>query len=374
MASGSSIFKSFDSGDIVSGRVQSLSYGTWADGAISQSNFYTSPSQVMNSGSSQLEIGNGAYYWDVYNLPNPDTTIESAKYFSIAYGHINGSGSGVYDENTTKYYPTKAVYKQYKNILLSPGDEYFSFATGSSGATQTDDVYIINFSTDKAKDRLDSGQFEITISGPAGIISLIDDSSYQLSTTGVKNKGIYNLVSGSLANGIYYGSGQLYEGIGLMYPTVGILVLNPAMIATKTGLPLPITDSSVINSGGSSISTRFSSNQAILLYGSPSAQNAFSNYGIIKLVSRTTEYVPTRHYFVRVKNQEFNYSNNPSFVQTGSNAGQLKIDSFITDPKVYITAVGLYDDQNDLLAVAKLSQPLLKSFDNEALIKIMLSW
>jgi len=374
MASGSSIFKPFDSGDIVSGRVQSLSYGTWANGAISQSNFYTSPSQVANSGSSQLEIGNGAYYWDVYNLANPDTTAESAKYFSVAYGHINGSGSGTYDETVTKYYPTKAVYKQYKNILLSPGDEYFSFATGSSGATQTDDVYIINFSTDKAKDRLDSGQFEITVAGPSGMISLIDDSSYQLSTTGVKNKGIYNLVSGSLANGIYYGSGQLYEGIGLMYPTVGIVVLNPAMIATKTGLPTPTINSNTITAGGSSVSNRFSSNQAILLYGTPSTQNAFSNYGIIKLVSRTTEYVPTRHYFVRVKNQEFNYSNNPSFVQTGSNAGQLKIDSFVDDPKVYITAIGLYDDQNDLLAVAKLSQPLLKSFDSEALIKIMLSW
>jgi hypothetical protein len=93
--------------------------------------------------------------------------------------------------------------------------------------------------------------------------------------------------------------------------------------------------------------------------------------------ARVTEYVPARHFFVRVKNQEYNYSNNPTFVisendnpSNSQDIGKLRFTDFYTNPKVYITTVGLYNESNDLVAVAKLSQPLLKDFTNECLIKI----
>jgi hypothetical protein len=44
------------------------------------------------------------------------------------------------------------------------------------------------------------------------------------------------------------------------------------------------------------------------------------------------------------------------------------------DPKVYITSVGLYDTNYNLVAVAKLSRPLQKSFDKELLIKVKLDF
>jgi hypothetical protein len=95
------------------------------------------------------------------------------------------------------------------------------------------------------------------------------------------------------------------------------------------------------------------------------------------MIARVTEYVAARHFFVRVKNQEFNYSNNPTFVISSDEAvnnpqdvGKLRFTDFYTNPKVYITTVGLYNESNDLVAVAKLSQPLLKDFTNECLIKI----
>jgi hypothetical protein len=56
------------------------------------------------------------------------------------------------------------------------------------------------------------------------------------------------------------------------------------------------------------------------------------------------------------------------------NIGQLAQNSFVNDPKVYITTVGLYNDQRELLAVAKLSKPLLKSFSKEALIRVKLDF
>ena len=84
------------------------------------------------------------------------------------------------------------------------------------------------------------------------------------------------------------------------------------------------------------------------------------------------EDVTSTHYFVRVRNQEFNYSNNPTFT-SGSN-GTFRFSTMKDDPRVYITTVGLYDDSNQLLAVAKLSKPQLKSFAKELLVKVKLDY
>jgi hypothetical protein len=88
--------------------------------------------------------------------------------------------------------------------------------------------------------------------------------------------------------------------------------------------------------------------------------------------ARRTENVSTSHYFIRANNREFNFSNNPTFV-TGS-AGEFAQGLFERDPHVYITSVGLYDDASELLAVAKLSTPVEKTFDKEIAIKVKLDF
>jgi hypothetical protein len=92
-------------------------------------------------------------------------------------------------------------------------------------------------------------------------------------------------------------------------------------------------------------------------------------YGFL---ARNSEKITSTHYFVRIKNAEYNFSNNPSYT-TGS-VGELAQSSFVGDPKTYITTVGLYNDSQELLAVAKLSKPLLKSFQREALIRVKLDF
>ena len=74
---------------------------------------------------------------------------------------------------------------------------------------------------------------------------------------------------------------------------------------------------------------------------------------------------------MRARNSEFNYSTNPSIL-TGS--GELRHDVLIDSPETYITSVGLYNDNQDLLAVAKLSRPLLKNSTKEALVRIKLDY
>jgi hypothetical protein len=376
------IFKQFDTTDIVAGRTQPVSTGMWSDGEIAWSAFFTSSAQTKAS-SSNYEPLNGLYYTNVYDA-NPDVTASADIYFSLAYGHVDGIGSSTFDTSSqgSLLYPTKAIYNQYRNLLLTPGDQLFTFVSSSAGGQvyiDSKEIYVVSFRNTKFKDRLDPGQFEITLSTPTGSIRLIDDSPSN-TNTGVQSGGKrYNLVRGSVLGGATI-VGE-YTGIGTVYPDLGIVVLNPKMLTKYIGILNghsfhltagdPAKGEEVINvvptTGWNGQYERLPE----LLFESISA-GAVVN----PMQARVTEYVPARHFFVRVKNQEYNYSNNPTFVinsteTTGSqDIGKLRFADFYTDPKVYITTVGLYNESNDLVAVAKLSQPLLKDFTNECLIKI----
>ena len=88
--------------------------------------------------------------------------------------------------------------------------------------------------------------------------------------------------------------------------------------------------------------------------------------------ARREEQKRSSFYFCDVLAGEFNHSQNPSFF-TGSNA-ELVNNSFKREPTTYITTVGLYNDNNELLAVAKMSKPFKKDANTEALIKVRLDY
>jgi hypothetical protein len=75
--------------------------------------------------------------------------------------------------------------------------------------------------------------------------------------------------------------------------------------------------------------------------------------------------------FIRAGASEFNYTTNPSFLSKDDNVRSLDL---IYNPRTYITTVGLYNDNGDLLAVAKVPKPIEKSFEKEVLITIELNY
>ena len=76
-------------------------------------------------------------------------------------------------------------------------------------------------------------------------------------------------------------------------------------------------------------------------------------------------------YFCRINHNEFNYSTNPTYL-SGS---KIRVKTQSSDmPLAYITSVGLYNDSNELVAVAKLSEPLKKSNDNEFTLRVRLDY
>jgi hypothetical protein len=367
------IFTQFDTSDIVAGRTQPVSTGMWSDGTSSWTDFYTSSRQTTQENSPYDPL-NGLYYTNVYDAP---TGSNGDIYFAISYGNYAGSGSSEFDVDPSQgslLFPTKAIYNQYRNLLLAPGDSKFTFGTSSAapGVTEisADEIFAISFRSAKYKDRLDPGQFQISLSGSNGVVTLIDDSRIN-ADTGLKSGGKrYNIVVGQLSSG----SAQTanYQGLGLIYPDLGVIILNAKKISDIVG--------NVAYNGTKSlfyVASEWNNGEDFATLQNVLFESIKRGAAANGMIARTTEFVPARHFFVRVKNQQYNYSNNPTFIisadddpNNSQDIGKLRFIDFYTNPKVYITAVGLYNDNNDLIAVAKLSQPLLKDFSNECLIKI----
>jgi hypothetical protein len=344
-------FTAFKVGDVVEGGVERVTRGLWSGNVGTLSTFFTSSAQ---------SDAQKQYYYEIFDGISTDPTSEAQ--YSVVYGNINGSGSLGTNEDS----PSKAIYSQYAQILLPDTQRVFSF-----NSISTENIYVANINRARLKDRLDPGNIELSlakltngvantshtgsnvvVSGSNEIISLIDDSgdSEQSSNQIGRN---YNLVSGSIASGVY--SPKTYYG--KVYPEQGVVVFNGDTLNSE--LSFGTVSGSNINGD----------NSFKLLTSISGAASIDSNKGIL---ARNEERVQSTYYFVRAKNGEYNFSNNPSFV-TGS-TGAFRQPTFINAPKTYITTVGLYNNEQELLAVAKLSKAQLKSFSNELLIKVKLDF
>jgi hypothetical protein len=80
----------------------------------------------------------------------------------------------------------------------------------------------------------------------------------------------------------------------------------------------------------------------------------------------------TQVYFCRAYNYEGNYSGNSTFIEKLNDNTATEIDP--DNPTTYITGVGLFNDDNELLAIAKLSEPVSKTFENETTIKVKIAY
>ena len=339
----SGAFKLFDAdNDVVRNITSTISSGIWSSGANTLTAFY---SQSAQSGSS------GNYYYDIYKT-NPSTDSEAEVQFSITYGHLEGSGSLGTVGAATGNRATAAIHAQLVNLLLGPNIDRFTYA----GDTSSKEFYAISFKRSRMREKVDPGNWELHLDAGTPQVKLIDDSGATTNPTSGIGGRVFNVVSGSIATGTAVtktaAASQAGGGIGLFYPDMGLIILNADQVDS---LVADVTTVTTSNTLGANVPRFFDS----IVQGA-------------KFQARREERLSSTHFFCRAGNKEFNFSNNPTFFTASD--GTFTQATFFKDPKTYITTVGLFNDSNELLAVAKLSQPVLKSYSREALIKVKLDF
>ena len=348
------------------------------------------------------------YYTHVYD-ENPKTSLTSSIQFSIAYGHSGGSGS-LDEGNKINITPTRAIYSQYRNLVLGRPDVKFNL-TGRD----TDSIYVVNYQSKRLKDRLDAGVLELNIAHLSGsrflagggtrathtgsnvklagnnrVLRLIDDSKININPDYTDVGYSYNIVSGTLETGVYNESNPHYYG--KLIPSLGIAILD----GNKLDLSASFATSNASEIEGYN---------AIKLYksfsGSALIQDISGDYLGMKARRVIREY--NDYYFIRINNREFNFTNNNSYFiynkrENPTNPGDLSMpldpnspegrelakrltetngeiyENFVNNPQVYITTVGLYNAQRELVAVGKLAKPILKNFTEESIFTVKLKY
>lgn len=342
-------FKAFEPDDFLIS-ADSITAGAWTGNIPTLTQFFTS--SVQEAGVS------GNYYLNVFQTGSTETA--AAVQFNIAFGDSNGSGSILYDSGIDGRSYTSTVFGQWQNIVL--GDENNNFIYG--GVTPvSQSFYAIAVERANYKGSIFPGTLDLRISSSGGEVRLTDNSK-DVSTIVYNESGrVFQIVSGSAGSANAYSpteavaNGMTVSGsYGLFLPDIGAILLN------APALDLPEANGGVLL--GTKTSSNTADNNNNLLY------NAISSSGNFTLNSQ--ENITSDYVFVRARNSEFNYSENPSFI-SGS-TGQVLYDSFINAPQTYLTTVGMYNVNNELVAVAKLSKPLIKDFTKEALIRVKLDF
>lgn len=354
-----STFVRFNSGDIVLS-TDKINSNAWTDNVNELTTFHTSSTEALNYANPS---SSGQFFLEVFKTSTEAASATGNIEFSIAYGHKAGSGSRDFSTGVGGYgyNASRTIYSQYRQLVYGDEDQNFVF-----NGTTPDDIYVINIERARIKQGLKPGSLNLKLasgsSGNAAILELTDDSVTTTGSATLTNLGRqFNLVSGS--SGTMLGStlAQTDSGsYGFVYPDAGIIIMNPDALKLTIGGDVGASSKFDITPSASSNGDGLNNRK---LYHAISGAGSF--------VVDAEEKVSSQFYFTRITNQEFNYSTNPSFTNTD---GTLQFDSMANNPRVYITTVGLYNDANELLAVAKLSQPLAKDFTKESLVRIKLDY
>lgn len=327
----------------------------WTSGNVTQSVFFTSSNQENSS--------QGNYCLSVYD-GDPLISTTASVQFDISFGDINGSGSIPFNPSVEGLSPTRTIYGQYRNLIFGDENTPFTFAIDGTNFATSSNFWVVNFNRVNYKEHLYNGSLNLQLENGGDVIHLTDNSKNKTVDTFCDAGRIYDIVSGT--NGLATTTaispsataGYTVSGsYGYYLPDISTLILNPK------ALSLGASDGGIGATVDTSIGTNPSPNFASLY-------QYIRGAGHFQIQSEET--ITSDYIFCRVRNSQANYSVNPSFIS--SSTGEIIDPVLVNSPETYVTAVGLYNDSNELLAVAKLSRPLRKDFTKEALVRVKLDF
>lgn len=332
-------FKAFDLASDVANMVSSvnevitISSSLWVPGTGD-----TNVKKYVNISSGSSYLGG---YWQTVFDASP-TASTSTPLLDFTFGYHSSSGYNVAASTESCQNEKMKVYREMANSLYGDPDSIFDI-----GGTQTREAFFIMVKRGLQKDELKKGSITITyLSGNAS-------SSVALTDTNAANS-FQQTVGGDY--------GYLLSGttkVGQVWYNAGVIVLSVTGVFPNNGIVW-------VGSGSVSLATHLSSSRLDRI-------NDGFRKQIDKVAINNQTNLYSTIYFCRATNAEFNYSSNPTFVDDNKRI-IVTSGSNILQTRTYITTIGLYDANDNLLAVAKVNKPITKSPDNEATFKVRLDY
>ena len=369
------IFKQLTNNDIFTDTTK-LTAGIFANGAgqLAGTSVYTA----------SISSSNNSYYYTIQDKVNSDASAVS--YFDVFFGSFNNYGS---NGGTNDLRETETVYKQFANILLDDPYAKFQFTdiSGSNSFVE-EEIYGLVVKTDKMKDRVHTKftielSGSITGSGAAGGIADIGTPHTLVLTNYTSSRfpsiagDYYYVVTGS-GGALNTGTGtadaiggnlKWDEVYGHFYPNLGTIVLS----ATKLSASIPGPTGSAESVGGVTSGSLYSDASWGFAVDRRSDDTADNKMKLVKALQsgsitlRSEQDLNQTTYYCRMYHNEFNFTSNPTFIQSGSTLGDI-LEDMQGDPTVYVSGIGLYNSFGELIAVAKLNVPQKKNFAKELTI------
>lgn len=328
---------------------EAITAGLWTNNLYNLTTFFTSSVQEVSN--------SGKFYLNVYN--SLVGSVGSEVQFAIAYGNLDGSGSALFNNLVNEKSPTRDIYGQFRNILYGDEGSFFNFG-GNNGVSR--DIFAIAVNRSRYKEEINTGTWDLVLSNGGNSITLTDDSKDSSTINFIAGNRYYNIVSGSNGSSYDDSSVQTANGsYGFFLPDMGVFILNPRALAltygANKGLGLTIDQTAA---------TSYTSGYNI------------NNFRLFKAIldgvsfkANSEETLASRYFFVNAKSSQLNYTTNPSIID---NNGNILYPTLIDSPQVFPTTIGLYNDANELLAVAKLSKPLPKDFTKQITCRVKLEF
>jgi len=296
--------------------------------------------------------------WEsVYDYPYLSSSANHIFDLTIGYSAESHLSSSSNFQNSKKI----NIYNQMAQVLVGFDENgtvrRFDEDGDHTGGTKMDEVFFVNYARLLSKDEIKKGSYtlKLNVSGsvpdPEGEITYGDYgavTSYKTNSPA----GDYGLIRRTSS------TGQLF---GLIYYQAGVAVLSASIFAGADEFGPDNTSTGSVKNSVAMCMAQLGITASCEGLRHRWDDNDFQN---------TTELNSTI-YFCRANHNEFNYSSNPTYVSSS----KMVVKGVSEDsPVSYVTTVGLYADDSELLAVAKLSEPLKKTPSEEITLRVRLDY
>jgi len=321
----------------------------------------------LPTGDTNIKNYSHGMFQSVYDYPYLSSSANHIFDLSLGYASTSGMSSSANEQNSKKI----NMYTVMAQSLLGY-DVSGNIDTFESDLDITDqnnemlEVFFVNFSRLLTKDQVKKGSFSLTLGTGSWASPFATGPGYGVTLTDLSasdDGGINPNVNGG-EYGLLYNSPTTASAVGAVFYQAGVAVITASIFASGSDAPVS--------------QDQFNSNNATMygITGSWTDLPISSSCDAIRrriynLSFNNTTELNSTVYFCRASSTAFNYSANPTYT-TGS---KLRVKNVASDtPVSYITTVGLYNSSNELLAVAKLSEPLKKDPSNEITLRVRLDY